>query len=156
RGGLVFYQSEPIISTNFIMQNDAPGIFSLSSSYPIMVEEGINRVSENGDPTEDDPEIMVKDISFPILEGGHNDIMDSTGGYLIYGDEDPRDIEIDITYNYWGTTDKEEIAERVFRPSGFIFEPFDEEPNTEYSAGSGGGDEMFATALSAETDSNYV
>lgn len=156
KGGLVFYQSSPQVMYNSVSGNAAPGVLSLSSSYPLFVEEGLNLISENGSPPADFSEILVKDISFPVMDWGHNDVMDSTGGYLIYGDEDPRDILIYIRYNYWGTVDEGEIESRIFRPGGFVFTPFDEAPNTQQPASGGGGEGLLKNALAAEQDSNYT
>ena len=157
RSGLVFYQSSPYISENHITNNSASGILSMSSSFPVLIEEGLNLISENRKSEEhNDPEILVKDISFPVIDYGHNDIMDNLGGYLIYGDEDLREILVYIRRNYWGTVDEEEIESRLYRMGGFVFQPFDEEPNTGGSFASGGSGELFASAVSAEQDLNYT
>lgn len=155
-GGLVFYQSSPYISNNEITNNEAQGIISMSTSFPMLIEDGFNLVSENGQGHgENGPEIKVKDYSFPVIDYGHNDIVDNLGGYLVFGDEDEREGALYIRRNYWGTTDPEEIESRVYRPGGFVFIPYDSIPNTNGGVGEG-GQEMFARAAEAESDSNYT
>lgn len=91
-GGLVFYQSSPYISNNEITNNEAQGIISMSTSFPMLIEDGFNLISENGQGHgENGPEIKVKDYSFPVIDYGHNDIVDNLGGYLVFGDEDERE-----------------------------------------------------------------
>lgn len=155
-GGLVFYQSSPYISNNEITDNEAQGIIFMSTSFPMLIEDGFNLISENGQGHgENGPEIKVKDYSFPVIDYGHNDIVDNLGGYLVFGDEDEREGELYIRRNYWGTTDPEEIESRVYRPEGFVFIPYDSIPNTNGGGGEG-GQEMFARAATAESDSNYT
>jgi len=128
----------------------------MSTSFPMMIEDGFNLVSENGQGHgENGPEIKVKDYSFPVIDYGHNDIVDNLGGYLVFGDEDEREGALYIRRNYWGTTDPEEIESRVYRPGGFVFIPYDSIPNTNGGGGEG-GQEMFARAATAESDSNYT
>lgn len=159
QGGLVFYQSSPTLRDNQITQNYAPGILSLSTSFPIMNSKSRNIISNNhndgfSDPYDNEAEVLVKDISFPVIDYGHNDIMDLEGGYLIYGDEDPRLNLLHIRNNYWGTTEIKDIESRLYRGGGFIFTPFDETPNVQQY-----NEEpielLFTRAVQAEQDSNY-
>jgi len=161
RGGLVFYQSSPFLYNNRVYANQAPGVLSLSSAYPIMVvDDGSNFIAVNGvGSSEIDPEILVYDISFPILDYGYNDIVDTLGGNLIYGNEDSRDITLNIRENYWGTTDTTEIANRLHRPSGFDFTPISTDWNTggfSFNKGTGQSENILAEAFRAERDSNYT
>lgn len=154
---MVFYQSSPLMIRNHIVNNLAPGILSMSSSFPLMnIEKSGNEVANNRHDLDDnDAEILVKDISFPVMDNGHNDIIDDQGGYLIYGDEDMRLRWLYIRNNYWGTKDEDEIQSRLLRAGGFIISPIDENPNF-----TGMGEEplelMFTRAFTAESDSNYV
>ncbi|MGH1362264.1 MAG: right-handed parallel beta-helix repeat-containing protein [Calditrichia bacterium] len=165
KGGIVCYQSSPIIKDNEITYNDANGILSLSSSYPTMTGDGYNLVAQNaGNSGSAAAEIFVQDISFPLLDRGTNDIADTTGGYLIYGDEDPRESLLYVRYNYWGETDSSSIAGKLHRPGGFVFYPFDLTSNTGSGLFSKEGNlaeadsiaDFFERGLAAERNGKYA
>jgi len=160
KGGLVFYQSSPTVSGNRVTENKAPGMVSFASSYPLMVEPGYNLVAQNArEGSENPPEIQVYDISFPILDYGFNDIMDSVGGYLMHREGDEREIIVYVRENYWGTTDSLEIASRLYPPDSYHFSPFSRSWNTGglgFAKGTGQGGNVLAEALQAERDSHYA
>ncbi|MGH1365217.1 MAG: right-handed parallel beta-helix repeat-containing protein [Calditrichia bacterium] len=165
KGGVVCYQSSPFLEDNEITYNDANGILSLSSSYPTMTGDGYNLVAQNaGNSGTSAAEIFVEDISFPVLDRGNNDIADTTGGYLIYGDEDEREFSLYIRYNYWGETDSSSIAGKLNRPGGLIFYPFDTSSNTGSGLFSKEGSlaeadstaDFFERGLAAEREGKYA
>lgn len=160
KGGLVFYQSSPPLSGNRVTENKAPGMVSFSSSYPLMVEPGYNLVAQNArEGSENPPEIQVYDISFPILDYGFNDIVDSEGGYLLHREGDEREIIVYVRENYWGSSDSLEIASRLYPPDSYHFSPFSRSWNTGglgFAKGTGQDGNALAEALQAERDSNYT
>ncbi len=160
KGGLVFYQSSPTLSGNRVTENKAPGMVSFASSYPLMVEPGYNLVAQNTrEGSENPPEIQVYDISFPILDYGFNDIVDSVGGYLMHREGDEREIIVYVRENYWGTNDSLEIASRLYPPDSYHFSPFSRSWNTGglgFAKGTGQGGNVLTEALQAERDSNYT
>ncbi len=156
QAGLVFYQSSPRLSLNRIMNNTAPGILSLCNSFPMMNRKNRNLISNNGwNQSANETEISVKDFSFPLLTAGHNDIIDEEGGFLICGDEDPREITLDASGNYWGTTNEDAILQRLFRGGGFNIRPIDEYSNTEDES-ENPVELLFARAYAAEQNSDWM
>ncbi len=156
KGGLVFYQSSPMMNRNQVAENLAPGILSMSSSIPVMIKSANNLIANNRESLQqNDPDILAKDISIPEIEGGHNDILDDEGGYLIHAGEDTREITIDVSENYWGTTDENEILSRLYRQNGFEIRPFDEYANWE-GGRSGEALLMFSRAAELESGSDYT
>lgn len=160
KGGLVFYQSSPTLSGNRVTENKAPGMVSFASSYPLMVEPGYNLVAQNAcEGSENPPEIQVYDISFPILDYGFNDIVDSVGGYLLHREGDEREIIVYVRENYWGTTDSLEIASHLYPPDSYHFSPFSRSWNSGglgFAKGTGQGGNVLAEALQTERDPNYT
>jgi len=101
--------------------------------------------------------MLLFDTSVPFLRGGHNDIFDDQGCFLIYADEVLLE-DIDVTFNYWAELDPELLDRRFFPSEKFKYDPYDTEPNTGQHANQGGGgaNAQFLQGLSQESTGDFT
>jgi len=157
QGGIVLYSASPLLQGCEIRENHYNGIVTFSVSDPVMNKEesGFNLISQNGDEGNETEyaELRCMDFSATKLDYGHNDIIDTRGGWLAYS-YDESDHEANIRHNYWGTTNVNEIEERIFGFTEFV--PIDEEANTIGGGNLSEGERMLQRGLQNESDGNYT
>lgn len=135
------------------------GMHLVSGSQPVMrdeVEDAANRIADC-----DDYEINITGYLYPLINSGHNDIIDADielEDYLINGGYNPNgSYSYNCTHNYWG--DLEEVRDYINPendPPSFVITvgTVDNESNTGYEIESIQEDTLYA-ALDLEMDGYY-
>ena len=118
--GMYILDSYPGLKENTIVGNNGVGIFISGDSYPVI--ELDNLVMNNGNYE------MYIIWGDPLMQNGHNDIVNENKCYLLYKHEEmPPGGPLQVEYNWWGDYPPNE---ELFSPlEYFDFTPADEEPN---------------------------
>jgi M6 family metalloprotease-like protein len=131
KGGLILYESSPILIGNNFNMNNYNGLFTISMSDPIMNinQTGNNVFTNNGNGIDEKQfaEIFCMDYSISEMDYGHNDIIDDRGGWLLFSNEISYD-RAKNRGNFWGSVDYDNIAHRI--SNCFDYYPFDKIENS--------------------------
>jgi len=121
--GINLRDSYPGMKENIITDNENIGIFISGDSYPVI--ELCNRIANNGDYE------MYLIWGDPIMQNGHNDIVNEDGSYLLYKNKEmPPGGPLHVEYNWWGQYPPNE--DQFYPLEYFQYMPADENPNTDY------------------------
>ena len=133
---------ENILFKNNLIENNEDDLIELLNSQNINFK--FNEI-KNNNPYSDDPTVI---LSTSLVSFNFNNIYDNTGNYEVLVEQD-EGINIDFTNNYWGTTDMEEIQERIYDQLDdssldlVLIEPILLEPYKEETQNPAGGSPLF-------------
>ena len=137
RSGILLYASSPTLNDNIIRYNNGNGILAFASSYPFLCEEygeqnciqdNGNTIAQSGNSFEE-AEIYFYNESWPIMDYGHNDILDVRDDLscLLFGSNNSIE-SIHCDGNFWGLNYLD-ISDRLLPSGEYLYSPYDEEQN---------------------------
>ena len=164
RSGLLLYASSPTLNYNVIRYNKGNGILAFAPSYPLLYQEAgeQNCIQDNGrtiqqsENTFEEAEIYFYEESWPVMDFGHNDVVDirdNTSCLLCSHDNSIETFHVEG--NFWGLN-YDEIPSRLVPIVDYSYEPYDEDQNNPATnPGKPPEREMLFSGLEAESEGNF-
>lgn len=148
--GISFFQSTINMENVIITNNEHYGILFLSDSHPRLIN---NLLNDNGGVE------LYCNYGHPVMADGHNDIVNTLGGYLGYLYLD-NVRTVNCRYNWWGSNPPNPENFEPYGQEYFVYEPWDEFSNHPIP-GDGMGENSEAKiayneALLAEVNEDYI
>ncbi|OQX72228.1 MAG: hypothetical protein B6D61_14545 [Bacteroidetes bacterium 4484_249] len=152
--GIGAFNSSPVIYENFITNNNT-GIHSWKNATPVLTDFDKYNPFRNGII---DNQIGIKIYEANIyLKYGFNDIYNISGeNYYIYLNNSSGGVKsINAVFNYWGTTNLNEIYEHLYPAENIIIEPICLEAQSPYTSSGDEESEMLKTAYNSMENEEY-
>lgn len=152
--GIGAFNSSPVIYENFITNNNT-GIHSWKNAAPVLTDFDKNNPFRNG-IIDNQTGIKIYEANI-YLKYGFNDIYNIPDySYYIYRSNIGGGIKtINAVYNYWGTTNINQIYEHLYPPDNFIIEPICMEAQSPYTPPGGDESEMLKSAYNSMETGEY-
>ncbi len=148
--GISFFQSTINMENVIVTNNEHYGILFLSDSHPRLIN---NLLNDNGGVE------LYCNYGHPVMADGHNDIINTLGGYLGYLYLD-NVRTVNCRYNWWGSNPPNPENFEPYGQEYFVYEPWDEFSNHPFSGvGMGENSEAkiaYNEALLAEVNEDYI
>ncbi len=153
KAGIGAFNSSPVIYENFITNNTA-GIHSWKNAAPVLTDFDKNNPFRNG-IIDNQTGIKIYEANI-YLRYGFNDIYNTSGeNYYIYFNSNGGMKSIKAEYNYWGTTNLNEIYEHLYPAENIIIEPICLEAQSPYTSSNDEESEMLKTAFNSMENEEY-
>jgi len=154
RVGLCAYASSPRIIENYFTQNSI-SIACQASSRPYLVGGTFSNVPYYNGIINNDTAIAMYN-SIPSIKNGHNDIYNDTLGiYLIFINDSPLN-KLNISSNYYGSSDTNAVKSHLYPSSNFIIIPLLNSAQTNFkNLTASGPEELLGIAYTLQHEQQY-
>ncbi len=144
--GLYFYSSSDTVDHIYSHDNDYTGANLVESSFPKIGNSFISLATSTS-------QIKLYNGSYPVLYGGHNDII-PYGTYAITDGDTSISGSANYSYNWWGTDNLQAVLDMINTPNlNITITSLDSEAN--WDGGSRSTDEVSNSAYGYEKRGEY-
>ncbi|MCF8379153.1 MAG: T9SS type A sorting domain-containing protein [Bacteroidales bacterium] len=150
--GIAVFNSSPVIKENLATDNNI-GIGCYKNAAPVLTDLLYEMPFKKGIINNNTGILISQAIVY--LDNGYNDIYNLfSGGYYINIISEPAN-NIKARYNYWGTTNVNEIYEYLNPSENFQIEPILTSPQSSYVSGGDDESEMLKSATTSLESGDY-